>query len=113
MEIPVIERSMQSSISRSNSFQLDIAFWEVGSAAVEHLRCKASMAAQGQRNFGPKRYTERQKSIGFHIIPASWNLNKKRQSTVEIIFLHETEMYKSKRFVKLRETFNTYWQYSY
>ena len=46
MEIPVLVRSLKSSILSSNSFQVGKTFWGVVSAAVER---KANMVAQGVR----------------------------------------------------------------
>ena len=53
MEIPVLVRSLQSSILSSTSFQMDNTVWGVVSAAVEQSRRKANMVAQGDRKFGP------------------------------------------------------------
>ena len=53
MEIPVLVRSLQSSILSSTSFQMGKTFWRVVSAAVEQSRRKANMFAQGDGKFGP------------------------------------------------------------
>ena len=53
MEIPVLVRSLKSSILSSTSFQMDKTVWRVVSAAVEQSRRKASMVAQGDGKFGP------------------------------------------------------------
>ena len=53
MEIPVVVRSLKSSILSSTSFQMGKTFWGVVSAAVEQSRHKANMVAQGDGKFGP------------------------------------------------------------
>ena len=53
MEIPVLARSLQSSILSFTSSQMGKTFWGVGSAAVEQTRRKANMVAQGDVKFGP------------------------------------------------------------
>ena len=53
MEIPVLVRSLKSSILSSTSFQMDKTVWGVVSAAVEQSRCKANMVAQGDGKFDP------------------------------------------------------------
>ena len=53
MEIPVLIRSLKSSILSSTSFQMGKTFWGVVSAAVEQFRRKANMVAQGDGKFGP------------------------------------------------------------
>ena len=53
MEMPVLVRTLKSSILNSTNFQTDETFWGVGSAAVEQSRCKANMVAQGDGTFGP------------------------------------------------------------
>ena len=53
MEIPVLVRSLKSSILSSTSFQMDKTVWGVVSAAVEQSRRKANMVAQGDGKFGP------------------------------------------------------------
>ena len=53
MEIPVLVRSLKSSILSSTSFQMGKTFWGVVSAAVEQSRRKANMFAQGDGKFGP------------------------------------------------------------
>ena len=53
MEIPVLVRSLKSSILSSTSFQMDKNFWGVVSAAVEQSRRKANRVAQGDGKFGP------------------------------------------------------------
>ena len=53
MEIPVLVRSLKSSILSSTSFQMGKTFWEVENAAVEQSRRKANMVAQGDGKFGP------------------------------------------------------------
>ena len=53
MEIPVLVRSLKSSILSSTSLQRDKTFWGVESAAVEPSRRKANMVAQGDGKFGP------------------------------------------------------------
>ena len=52
MAIPVLVRSLKSSILSSTNFQMGKAFWGVGSAAVEQSRGKANMIAQGDGKFG-------------------------------------------------------------
>ena len=52
-EMPVLIRSLKSSILSSTSFQMDKTFWGVVSAAVEQSRCKANMVDQGDGQFGP------------------------------------------------------------
>ena len=52
MEIPVLVRSLKSSILSSTSFQMGITFWGVVNAAVEQSRSKANMVAQGHGKFG-------------------------------------------------------------
>ena len=54
MEIPVLVRSLKSSILSSTSFQMGKTFWGVGSASVEQSRRKFNMAAQGDGKFGPR-----------------------------------------------------------
>ena len=54
MEIPVLVRSLKSSILSSTSFQMGKTFWEVVSAAVEQSRRKANIVAQGDGKFGPR-----------------------------------------------------------
>ena len=49
MEIPVLIRSLNSSILSSTSSQLDDTFWGVVSAAVEQSRSKANMVAKEDR----------------------------------------------------------------
>ena len=53
MKIPVLVRSLKSSILSSTSFQMGKTFWLVGSASVEPSRRKANMDAQGDAKFGP------------------------------------------------------------
>ena len=53
MEIPVLVRSLKSSILSSTNLQRDKTFWGVVSAAVEQSRRKANMIAQGDGKFGP------------------------------------------------------------
>ena len=53
MEIPVLVRSLKSSILSSTIFQMSKTFWRVVSAAVEQSRRKAGMVAQGDGKFGP------------------------------------------------------------
>ena len=53
MEIPVLVRSLKSSILSSTSFQMGKIFWGVVSAAVEQSRRKAKMVAQVDGKFGP------------------------------------------------------------
>ena len=53
MEIPVLVRSLKSSILSSTSFQMGKTFWWVVSAAVEQSRRKANMVARGDGKFGP------------------------------------------------------------
>ena len=54
MEIPVLVRSLKSSILSSTSFQRGKTFRGVVSAAVEQSRRKANMVAQGDGKFGPR-----------------------------------------------------------
>ena len=53
MEIPVLVRSLKSSILSSTSLQMGKTFWGVVSAAVEQSRRKANMVAQGDGKFSP------------------------------------------------------------
>ena len=53
MEIPVLVRSLKSSILSSTSFQMGKTFWGVASAAVEQSRRKANMVVQGDGKFDP------------------------------------------------------------
>ena len=53
MEIPVLVRSLKSSILSSTSFQMGQIFWGVVSAAVEQSRREANVVAQGDGKFGP------------------------------------------------------------
>ena len=53
MEIPVLIRSLKSSILSSTSSQFDDTFWGAMSAAVEQSRRRANIVAQGYRKFGP------------------------------------------------------------
>ena len=53
MEIPILIRSLKSSILSSTSLQMGKTFWGVGSAAVEQSRRKANMVAHGDGKFGP------------------------------------------------------------
>ena len=53
MEIPVLVRSLKSSILSSSSSQLNETFWGVVSAAVEQSRRHANTVAQGDGKFGP------------------------------------------------------------
>ena len=50
MEIPVLERSLKSSILSSTSFQMGKTFRGGVSVAVEQSRSKANMVAQETRN---------------------------------------------------------------
>ena len=52
-EMPVLLRSLKSSILSSTSSQMDDIFWGEVSAAVEHSRRKVNMVAQGDGKFGP------------------------------------------------------------
>ena len=54
MEIPVLIRSLKSSILSSTTFQMGNTFWGVVSAAVEQSRRQANMVAQGDGKFGPR-----------------------------------------------------------
>ena len=53
MDLPVLVRSLKSSILSSTSFQMGKTFCGVVSAAVEQSRHKANMIAQGDGKFGP------------------------------------------------------------
>ena len=53
LEIPVLVRSLKSSILSSTSFQMGKTFWRVVSAALEQFRREANMVAQGDGKFGP------------------------------------------------------------
>ena len=52
MEIPVLVRSLKSSILSSINFHMSKTVWGVGSAAVEQSRRKVNMVAQGDGKFG-------------------------------------------------------------
>ena len=52
MKISIILRLLKSSILSSTSFQMDINFWGVVSAAVVQSRHIAKKVAQGDRKFG-------------------------------------------------------------
>ena len=69
MEIPVLVRSLKSSILSSTSFQPGKTFWWVVSAAVEQSRHKANMVAQGDGKYGPWGWphdpSKPKKKIGF------------------------------------------------
>ena len=54
MDIPVLIRSLKSSILSSTSFQTGKTFWWVVSAAVEQSRRKANTVARGDVKFGPR-----------------------------------------------------------
>ena len=54
MEIPVLVRSLKSSITSLNSVQMGKTFWGVVSAAVEQSRREASLVAQEDRKLGPR-----------------------------------------------------------
>ena len=56
-EMPVLIRSLKSSILSSTSFQMDKTFWGVVSAVVEQSRRKPNMVAQGDGKLGPLRLT--------------------------------------------------------
>ena len=58
MEIPVLVRSLKSSILSSTSFQMDKTFWGVVSAAVEQSRRKVNMVAQGDGEIWPLRLSQ-------------------------------------------------------
>ena len=53
MEIPVLVRSLKSSILSSARFQMCKTLWGVGSASVEQSRREANLVAQGDGKFGP------------------------------------------------------------
>lgn len=53
LEIHVLAYSLKSNIISSSSFQLDNAFWSVGSTLVKQLQSKASTVAQGHGKFYP------------------------------------------------------------
>ena len=53
MEIPVLERSLKSSILRPTCLQMDKNIWGVGSVTVEQSRRKANMVTQGDGKFRP------------------------------------------------------------
>ena len=52
MEMPVLVRSLNSSILSSASFQLDDAIRGVGTAAVKHSRPNANIVVSGDGKFG-------------------------------------------------------------
>ena len=52
MEIPVLMRSLKSSILSSTSLQMGKTFWGVVNAAVEQSRRKANMVAREDGKFG-------------------------------------------------------------
>ena len=54
MEIPVLVRSLKSSILSSTSLQMDKTFGGVVSAAVEQSRRKANKVAWEDRKYGPR-----------------------------------------------------------
>ena len=54
MEIPVLVRSLKSSILSSTRFQMGKTFWGVVSAAVEQSRRKVNMVAREDGKFGPR-----------------------------------------------------------
>ena len=54
MEIPVLVRTLKSSILSSTSFQMGKTVWRVVSAVVEQSRRKANMVAQGGGKFDPR-----------------------------------------------------------
>ena len=54
MEIPVLVRTLNSSILSSTSFQMGKTFWGVVSAAVEQSRHKANTVAKGDGKFGAR-----------------------------------------------------------
>ena len=65
MEIPVLVRSLKSSILSSTSFQMGKTFWGVVSAVVEQSRRKARMVARGDGKLGPRgwpQYPSKQKT---------------------------------------------------
>ena len=53
MEIPVLVRSLKSSILSSTSFQMGKTFWGAVNADADQSWCKANMVAQGDGEFGP------------------------------------------------------------
>ena len=53
MEIPVLVRSLKSSILSSTSLQMGKTFWGVVIYAVEQSRLKTNLVAQGDGTFGP------------------------------------------------------------
>ena len=53
MEIPVLGRSLMSSILSSTSLQMDKTFWGVVSTAVEQPSRRANMVARGDGKLGP------------------------------------------------------------
>ena len=53
MEIPVLVRSLKSSILSSTSFRMGKTFWGVVGAAVKQSRREANMVAQEDGKFGP------------------------------------------------------------
>ena len=57
IEIPVLVRSLKSSILSSTSFQIGKTSWGVASAAIEQSRRKSNLVAQGDGKFGPQRLT--------------------------------------------------------
>ena len=54
MEVPVLVRSLKSSILSSTSFKMGKTIWGVVSAAVEQSRRTANMVTQGDGKFGPR-----------------------------------------------------------
>ena len=69
MEIPVLVRTLKSSILSSTSFQMGKTFWGVGSAAVEQFRSKSNMVAQGDGKFGPRGWPQNPSKVSDVVSP--------------------------------------------
>ena len=89
MEIPVLVRSLKSSILSSTNFQMGKSLWGVASVAVEQSRRKANMVAQGDGKFGSRGWTQnpsKPKKGAFSIFKARRQLEQlKNWTTVKKI----------------------------
>ena len=79
MEIPVLVRSLKSSILSSTSFQKGKTFWGMVSAAVEQSRRKAKMVAQWDGKFGPWGWLQTCKCTDFEALKLGngWSDNER------------------------------------
>ena len=89
MEIPVLVRSLKSSILSSTSLQMDKTFWGMVSAAVEQSRRRTNMVARGNEKFGPLRWPQnhsKTKKNGYGLVRAPATLICSSALNTEAIF---------------------------